>query len=154
MIIREATNEDFDEVFSLDRLWTKKEWHPAFTSNNEKWFKKNINKGNVFVAVERGVVVGYASGGFYKSRKKPYYGLKKGETYFYLDSLYVKRDYRSKGVGKLLLRRVERYATKKGVRYVLLTALSKDIMRTASFYVDNNYKPENIQFFKELKAKA
>jgi len=151
MIIRKAVIRDLDEIFSLSESWMANEGHPAYLTFTKQWIKNNIVKGNILVAVDKGLIIGHTLGSVYKAKKKCYYGLNKGDDYFLLDSLYVKPDYRNKNVGTLLLKRVEKQALKKGVVFIRLSALSKNIIKTVSFYLKNNYGAESIRLYKRLK---
>ena len=48
--------------------------------------------------------------------------------------MYVKKEYRSMGVGKELFKFIEEYAKMESAEYIEVTAVSKDYKRLLDFY--------------------
>lgn len=63
----------------------------------------------------------------------------------YVDQMYVRADYRGKGIGRQLLEQCERWFKEQGLTHCLLHAAPKAL----SFYADQGYLP-NREMFKRL----
>lgn len=71
----------------------------------------------------------------------------------YISILYVNKEYRSRHIGKNLLREIENYAQKIKVRAVYLhtEAFNTDVVK---FYQRNGYEIERIQMIKNVERKS
>lgn len=72
--------------------------------------------------------------------------------YAVLTDLYVKKDWRNKGVGTLLLKKAEDIALSKGFLEVRLSVLIRD-SDAVYFYKNNGYEDYGIIMRKKLKSK-
>lgn len=114
MIIRDAVNEDIDNIAELYiSNWkeTYRELLPenylnSLTQENgvKKWFKYLEDGNNIFVIYEEDVFLGFVA-----SKKD-----EDEENCWYLDSLHITKISRGKGIGTKLIYAVGQYALKSG----------------------------------------
>ena len=71
------------------------------------------------------------------------------ENRMYVSEIRVKEEYRSRGIGKSLLKTVESIAKEKGFPAIYLHAEANN-QDARRFYVNCQYKEERIQFRKEI----
>lgn len=91
-------------------------------------------KKDIFIAVVNDNIVGYAYGTFeIKTRDTSFY--KNGDKLYFLDEIYIKKEYRSNGIGSLLFKKCEEYAKENGAKYFELTTATKDYEKMFNFYI-------------------
>ncbi|MCL2194982.1 MAG: GNAT family N-acetyltransferase [Oscillospiraceae bacterium] len=64
--------------------------------------------------------------------------------------LFISKDYRSRGLGKVLLGQCEADARQNGLQHMLLSSATKDAEAVRHFYTSNDYTIWTTQFFKRL----
>ena len=98
--IRVANNKDALSLEYIDNSWKKESISAGFMPRTQKKFLKIIKEGAVVVVAEKeGRLIGYVCGVVKKAKKSS----PSGNTYYLdLDSAYVLKRYRNKGVGKQL----------------------------------------------------
>lgn len=109
--IREATEADLmpileiynDEVVSSTANF---DLEPRSPEEHEQWFREHAYPHVVIVAVEGERVIGWASLSQFRSRA--------GYRFTAEDSVYVHKEYRRRGVGRLLLLRLIEIARERG----------------------------------------
>lgn len=123
MGIRKATKRDLKEIVRLRREFYLKYCcsHDKFL--NPEWAKRGLpistalalKKGNLFIAEEDNKIVGYTVG---EIKKQPPYIRypKKGV----IDNVFVKKEYRDRGIGKKLIKEIISCFRKKGVSWTYL----------------------------------
>jgi ribosomal protein S18 acetylase RimI-like enzyme len=141
--IRKATITDLEGVQRLNKLLFEKELREYKKPLNCKWnfgkegikyFKKQIPKGNVFVAVDKNNVVGYVSCISYEGEK--WRTIKKiGE----LDSMLILEEYRSQGIGKQLFQEFFKWCKSHNVDRIKVIAAAEN-KRAIEFYRKNGFK--------------
>ncbi len=124
MIIRQATIKDLENVkeirkeFFIDEL----KYNSALNAN---WVNRGLGidtykilsgKHSIcYIAVEKNKIIGYAAGGieklpaFYKFRKRGH-----------LFSIFIKKNYRGRGIGKKLMQKVNGWFSKNNIEYKVL----------------------------------
>jgi ribosomal protein S18 acetylase RimI-like enzyme len=130
MKIRNAKKEDLKEIVSIFVTESKK--RPFL----QKWTKKSatddikpfLKKKELWVAVLDEKIVGFIMVGITSSNKK----------IAYISEIWVTENYQGKGVGKSLLKFIEKYHKKKGVDRIRLTSYNKS--KAIGFYKKFNYK--------------
>jgi GNAT superfamily N-acetyltransferase len=105
--IRLAEESDFNRLIELMREFAEFENHPEAMMNSVERMKRESEYFSCFLA-ETGdyQIVGYAAWFF------AYYTWT-GKS-LYIDDLYVSNEYRGKGIGKMLMKRVIEFATTSG----------------------------------------
>ena len=75
----------------------------------------------------------------------------KGAGNMEITDLYVGKGYRSRGIGRELIRRCEEMARRDGINHFSLSSATKDAEAVRRFYTDNGYAVWTTHFFKETK---
>ena len=136
MEIRRFEKKDAETLAKLETEWHKEGISPYMSINTKSDFLKHNRKGNfIFIAENNREIVGYVLV-IRKRTKMPIerYGLKRFEKYLDLDSLFVKKAYRRKKAGSLLLKEVLNTAKKEGYDHIFLSADSVEMSRLVEFY--------------------
>jgi len=128
MKIRKAKKEDLEDISKIFKIesakkpyaqeWTKKTSLEKIT----KSFREDI----VHIAVVNEEIVGFIISRVSKDKQ------------VYIDEFWIKKHYQKKGVGKALIKLIEKECKKKGAKSIRLIA---------------NQKSGAIQFYKKLKYK-
>ncbi|GEC89268.1 arsinothricin resistance N-acetyltransferase ArsN1 family A [Brevibacillus brevis] len=107
LFVRKASDEDLESILAIynqgivDRIATLETEVKAYTYIR-KWFDEHQGRYTVLVAEVDNTIIGWASLNRYSNRCA-YDGVADL-------SIYIERDYRGKGVGKVLLRKLEETA--------------------------------------------
>ena len=129
--VRLCKKEEIEEVVKLSSEFEEEGCCNGVKSDNYEYFLAR----KVVVAIDEGKIIGYAHGGEEVEEKDRTYA-KAGDKYFELDEIYVKKEYRSQGVGKMLYWYLEAMASMKGCKTVRLNAVSKDYKKLLNLYID------------------
>ena len=125
-----AKTKDAEQLAEIDSIGNKEisGWAP----NNKSDFVKLIkNHNSIIVARENNKIVGYLS-----SRPD------KESKWLWVEDIYVKKDFRKKGISKLLIKRISNYHKEKMKKrkLVLLTAdRNLEIFRKLGFKKTMNF---------------
>lgn len=108
MIIKKATEKDVNKVAELARmLWG----HHSLEELIDEMSKYICNKdATVYLAYDGDKHIGFAQ----CSLRFDYVEGTDGSPVGYLEGIFIKEDYRKKGIGKLLLSSCEKWAIEKG----------------------------------------
>lgn len=154
--IRKANIKDLKEILRLNLELFNKE-HREFGKNiNLKWthskagrkhFKEKITEKDGFVEVveTNGKVIGYLCGGI---SKKLSFGKK--AKYAELQSIFLEKKFRGKGLGSKLIKNFINWCKKKKVNYISLTVSVKNII-TLTLYRKLGFKDEALILEKKLR---
>ena len=99
---------------------------------------------SIFIAEVDGKIIGYVM--FVKKVETP---LKLKYDYALITDLYVKPEYRGKGIGKKLLLTVLEYLKREGVKYVEITVWANNI-KAINLYKKLGFKEYSIRMIKQL----
>lgn len=117
--------ENFDS--SLNMKWT-------FSEEGEKYFRKVIENGTVWVAVDNDKIIGYLAG-----IRKSYDSINANSAE--LDNFYIEEKYRRLGIGKRLVNEYKKYCKNEGIDTVYVTANAKN-KNARSFYQASGFDDE------------
>ncbi|WP_409254236.1 N-acetyltransferase family protein [Bacillus sp. SCS-153A] len=131
MLVRKATPEDSLGIAKVQVDTWKSTYQGivpdkyldsmTLKSRDEKW-KAILNKGTVYVAEEKGTIVGFSSGGSERTGNYPEF---QGELY----AIYILKDYQRKGLGKLLLQPVVNDLIQKNILSMIVVVLEDNPSR-------------------------
>lgn len=149
-------NEDIkDLLVELQEYMVKidREKYNILTNEyREKYFEKtmkDINKyeGKIFLALEKEKIIGLIIGLINNEEERNYdfKAPKRGRV----TELVVSKNYRSNGVGKQLLDKMENYFKKVGCKGILIDVFSYN-ENAKKFYYENNYFNRNIEVMKKI----
>jgi len=74
----------------------------------------------------------------------------KGTSFVEVNDLFIRKDHRSRGLGKTLLSQCENDARQNGIQHMLLSSATKDAEAVRHFYTSNGFTIWTTQFFKSL----
>ena len=136
--IRSANRGDVIYLEHMDKFWKKESISKGFVPRTRRGFIKIINQGAiVVVAEENGKLIGYVCGVIKKARRA---SANEKKYYLDLDSAYMLKTYRNRGVGKLLVRKLIAMTRKKDIDTVWVTADSTELQRLIDFYKSLGFK--------------
>lgn len=120
-----------DQIVDLSKRFQDEKCCNGIICNDEKFFSAK----KIAVALCDEKVVGYCYGEIeIKQRDTSFY--KKGQKTFYLEEIFVVKEYRNRKVGSLLFSFILNEAKKEGCGYIETTAVSKDYKKSLAFYLD------------------
>lgn len=136
---RELAQLYFDNVRS-NAFHSHYTYEEAYEKMNDLIGHLRDNTAVVFGAFDDEKIVGFIWSYVHQFRE---------ENRMYVSEIRVKEEYRSRGIGKSLLKTVEAIAKERGFPAIYLhaEANNQDAQR---FYVNCQYKEERIQFRKEI----
>lgn len=117
------------ELIELSKKWRDEDCSWGIVANGEE----DLNEP-VFVAVDRGSIVGYIFGHYFQTESKTAY-VEIGSKCFMIDEIYVLPAYRNKGVGRELFKLMENHV-EESCAYLKLIAPTKNYKSILHFYVD------------------
>ena len=105
---------------------------------------------HLYVAYCNKVMVGYAYGSYEtKTRSSSFYN--ENDKIFYLEEIYVSKEYRSSGIGTKLYEALERDAKKENCTAIELICASKDKVKAINFYQNQlGLTMWSVQFIKQI----
>lgn len=150
--IRKATLADLNLVIKLyeDIYFNDPDYDSdviidfAASKHGKKYFKREIinNKGCFLIAEDNKKAIGYTNG---SEISIPYLKSK----YFEIDNLGVIPKYKKKGVGKILLSEITKYAKLKGYKKIFLTCYIKN-HSAIEFFKSKGFSEIDITLQKEI----
>ena len=143
--IRPAGPEDMPALLALSRAWAAEGITYGYSPTDREAFAGY----RCWVAEADGEVVGYA-GGEADTARRNIEIQQAGERYFELEELYVCPAWRGRGVGRLLLARVEEDARREGLAQLMLNAANRDHAPLLRFYLREGMTPHSFRMFKKL----
>ena len=118
MKIRHAKDSDFEfiiEGLEKTRIIDKRAKKDIKANLSDKRFFRNaIKKKHIRVIENKEEPIGFLN--FMTKQKLPYIN----DKFFWIDLIYIKENYRKKGLGKLLHKDVIKIAKKKGYKTIML----------------------------------
>lgn len=144
-IFRKATIKDLKDVLRLNSELFKKEYREfdktqnldwTYSKEGRKFFRKKMAEKDsfVWVAENRGKIIGYLSGG--AAKRIPW---RKRARYAYLGSIFIEKKFRDKGLGAGLVKNFIDWCKEKRVNYVSVTASAKN-KSAIDFYRHSRFK--------------
>ena len=115
----------------------------TFSEKGESYFEGLIEKGTLWIAVDKDNVIGYLAGVIHG---KPSYATK---TLAEIDNFYIDNQYRRKGIGKKLVQEFKDYCISQGIEEIKVTALSKNI-NARNFYENCGFEAFEVTYKMKL----
>lgn len=153
--IRKAKLEDLPSIQDLNhKLFENEEkWHPTYVGSwpySERgiaYFTDRINEvtGIIFVAEHENKVIGYLCGGWVRS-----YAFRKESSFVDLDNMYVIEEYRSKGIGNMMITEFFNWAKSKNIEVVRVDSVYEN-ERAINFYTKKGFKKHSVLLEINLK---
>ena len=129
--IVKATLDDktVDALIELSKEWASENITYGYRANQ----RSDLNEP-CFLAIDDNQIIGYIFGHYYDNEKF-IADIQVGDKCFDVDELFVKKEYRSQGIGKKLFHALEE-EVKNNVSYITLPTATKDWQRILHFYDD------------------
>lgn len=125
-----AKDNDFKQIEKLSKTFEEEKCCNGIVADNEEFFRSK----NVAVARHNNNVIGYCYGKVeVKEKNTSFY--KKGQKTFYIEEIYIDKNFRNLGVGQQLFDFIENYAKENACEFIETTAVSKDYEKLLSFYI-------------------
>lgn len=148
MIVKEVelTEEILAELIACSERWEQENSCHGYRKNTEEDIKGN----RIFLALEEEQMVGYLFGYMDKGeRKNSIY--EKDEPFFEVEELYVKPEFRGRGIGKQLFQYMEDKLKEEKVELILLSTATKNYRAILHFYLDElDMEFWNARLFKRI----
>lgn len=152
MKIRKARKEDLNEIVELEKGWEKERISWGVKHSTKKDLLNHIKKDFVYIAEIDGKPIGYGIGKIGKAKEdRDWAGLKKRQQYGWIDGVYVKKSYRKRGFGKLLMKNLLKDFQKAKIKLVLLKADSKELKKLINFYERLGFKEKMADMVKRIR---
>ena len=131
LVVEFKNENDIDTLVKLSKTFENENICNGIVADDYDFFKKT----DVAVARLNGEIVGYIHGRFeYKTENNKYFYV--GQKTYYIEEVYVKKEYRSNGIGRELFKFIESYAKMEDCEYIEVTAVSKDYKKLLNFYTE------------------
>ena len=125
-----ADDKIYEELIRLSEKWEAENSCYGYRKNEEA----DIEGNRIFIARDGENVIGYLFGYLEKSERSTSI-MPDGTPVFEVEELYVKPEYRSKGIGKMLFAYTES-AVRNEADYIMLSTATKNWRAIFHFYLD------------------
>lgn len=148
IVIRKGNINDLASIQKLNQELFDNEtgWHSTYIrewpylERGTLFFTDRLNEidGVVFIVLKNEQPIGYLCGGWLRS-----YTFRKEKMFSQLDNMYIKEEYRSHGIGNLLVKEFIKWSKEKGVDAIRVEAVYENT-RAISFYKKHNFKEHSV----------
>jgi len=150
--ILKATRKDYKELYSLNKEWFDEKISPKTIDWSENQFFRQLDRSTTYVAKDKDGIIGFI---MMKSRiakeDDAMHNVIKGEKYIDLDSMFVKRKFRNKGVGTKLLKHAIKEVKRVGYKRIILSADSKKMNKLVKFYEKQGFETLFVRLMLETR---
>ncbi len=122
-----------DELIEMSGEWEKEFSSHGYLQNETK----DLENQRLIIAMdtETNKLVGYLYGHKYKTRNASA-TIPEDSKVFELEEIFVKKEYRSRGIGTTMFNAIEDKMKQEGVSYITLTTKTKDYKKIFNFYIE------------------
>ena len=128
--IHEAKQSDIKRLLELSLMWEKEDSCYGYRANTEDDLRDRY-----ILAAYDDELIAYIFGKE-EIQDKQTSVIDKNMHYFEIEELYVHPSYRSHGIGKQLMERLEEELREKGIEMMLLSTATKNWRAIMHFYID------------------
>ena len=118
------------ELIEMSKQWEAENSCHGYRKND----RSDIDGNRVFLAEDGGNIIGYLFGHSEKTKEKTS-KMPENTPYFEVEELYVKPEYRNKGIGKKLFSYAEKTVS-ADAEYIMLSTATKNWKAILHFYLD------------------
>ena len=148
IVIRACHPNDIEEILQLDRHWEQENIAHNFIFISREEFIACLERFPEYflIAESGGHIVGYINGSVQTGKKVAV--IPEQESYLEIDNIYVKPEFRNKGIGGKLMKRLLETAAQNGIQRFFVSSDSKEMDKVLNFYRGYGFKLWYIQMFK------
>jgi len=139
--------EHLHEIAQLQQQWAAEQITYGFVAGTPEQIAVDLTP-YCYVLKDAQRVIGYLMAEVRHDNE--YCVFPNGASFIDVNDLFISKDYRSRGLGKVLLGRCEADARQNGIQHMLLSSATKDAEAVRQFYTSNDYTIWTTQFFKNL----
>ena len=130
LIIEFKNESDISTLVELSKTFEEENICNGIVADDYDYFKKV----DVAVARLKDEIIGYIHGRFeYKTENNKFFYV--GQKTYYIEEMYVKKEYRNLGAGSLLFKACENYAKNNKAKWFELSTSTKDYEEVFNFYI-------------------
>jgi GNAT superfamily N-acetyltransferase len=98
---------------------------------------KDLENQRLIIAIDTNIKkpIGYLYGHKYKTINASV-TIPKGASVFEIEEIFVRKDYRCRGIGTLMFNAIEEKIKNEGTSFITLTTSTKDYKKILHFYID------------------
>lgn len=124
-------NNLLHDLLSLSAEWEQEQNCYGYRKNE----KSDLDGRRIYTVQNNSEIIGYAFGKICTAEKDSSI-MQQGTTYFELEELFVRQNFRSLGIGKQLFETIESVLKKESISYILLSTSTKNYKAIMHFYLD------------------
>ena len=144
-LVRKCSKGDMDDVCRMLIQWTEEDITYGQVPTSLRALKSKLGQ-YFFIAEIDGCNVGFIYGSVHKSKGTAV--ITKGEPYLEIEEIYVKPEFRNKGIGGRLMDNLSQSAQDNGIERFLVYSATKDLDKILKFYRSNSFKSWYVQMFR------
>ena len=144
LIIRECEPGDVGAVHQLDLDWESEGVTYGFGPSSPEEIRDALGP-YLLVAVADDEIIGYSRGEVHSSRDLCVF--EEGERHLEIYDLYVRKPYRSAGVGGKLVERMKEIAGRNGIRRFRVHSATKDLDSVLKFYRNHGFQTWSMEMY-------
>lgn len=123
----EFNDDTVAQLIELSKVWDEENITLGYRANERSDLFEPC-----YIALDGNRIIGYTFGRYVK-RETKISNIEAGTEVFYVEELFVLKEYRSQGIGKKLFEALEKEIKEK-VNYITLSTSTKDYKRVMKFY--------------------
>jgi GNAT superfamily N-acetyltransferase len=144
--VRQAKADDVPAIHDMHVAWEAEGITGGFSADAEECIAGKLER-YFLVAETDGQLVGFVRASLRVSENTGFFA--DGQQFVCIDDLYVRPEYRGRGIGGQLVQELTRLAESDGIRRFALTSNTKDFERVVRFYRRCGFETWNVTMFKQ-----
>jgi diadenosine tetraphosphate (Ap4A) HIT family hydrolase/ribosomal protein S18 acetylase RimI-like enzyme len=145
--IRSADSDDVPRLAALSENWAREDITYGQGPDSAEWFGSQLGP-YLLVAEFDSSIVAFAQGAEHASGEQHTAVLPEGTRFLEVTNIFVSADFRSRGIGGLLLDRLIEEATNRGLDRAMVYSATKDLDRITSFYRAHGFRGWYVQLYR------
>ena len=131
IVIEFCDKKDIEKVAFLSKKFEEENCCNGIIADDIEYF---LNQKVIVAKIENNIV-GYCYGTMQtKTKNTTFYA--NGQKGFYIEEIFVDKDFRNINIGQMLYNFAENYAKSMGCDFIEVTAVSKDYKKLLKFYIE------------------
>lgn len=147
MEYRKANDGDIPLIQALQKQWESEDITWGYRSNTLEELH-SFSHEIMLIAEEHGTAVGYIIAQTLKSKWPVMMPI--GQEYLSIEDIYVRPEFRERGIGEGLIGELEKHAKDMHISYIKIFSSTKDIEGVYRFYKKCGFYSWNIEMLKKI----